>query len=86
MTDVNSHSSANKTKTTTDADVNFLVKLSKFPTFAGKSNDWHNFNIDFDAIADAAGLEELLKYDPSEQVDHLERRNEDDEYDAKVEK
>ena len=53
---VKSHSSANKNKTTTHANVNFRVKLSEFPTFTGKINDWYNFNIDFDSVSDAAGL------------------------------
>ena len=55
-TDVKRHRSANKTMNRTDADVNFRVKLSKFPTFTGKSNDWYNLNIYFDAVADASGL------------------------------
>ena len=40
----------------TDANVNFRFKLYKFPTFTGKSSDWYNFNIYFDAVADASGL------------------------------
>ena len=84
--DVKRHCSANTTNTTTDADVNFRVKLSKFPTSTGKINNWYNSNIDFYAVANASGLGELLEYDPSEEVDHFERLDEDEEYDDKVEK
>ena len=54
--DSKSHCSANTTKTTSDADVNLRVKLSKFPTFTYKIKDWYNFYMYFYAVADAAGL------------------------------
>ena len=85
-TDIKSHRSANITKTTTDAYINFRVKLSEFPTFTGKSNNWYNFNIDFDVVADVAVLGELFEFDPSEQLDHLEIRDENEKYYLRVKK
>ena len=73
--------------TAIDANETLRVKLSEYPTFSGKGNEWHSFKEQFEATCDAASFDEnLLTFEESEEQDHLDRRDDDEEYDALVTK
>ena len=64
--DLKSQTSAGKsTSTGYQDDENFSVKLFKYIEFSGKGYDWYYFSEKFEATVEAAGLGELLIYDPS---------------------
>jgi len=55
--------------------------------FRDKLSEWHSFKEKFEATCDAAGFDEsLLTSKESEEQDHLDRRDDDEEYDALVTK
>jgi len=85
--DGRSFTKSKSTSTAIDANESFRVKLSKYPTFSGKGHEWHSFKEQFEATCDAAGFDEsLLTFEESEEQDHLDRRDDDEEYDALVTK
>ena len=64
-------------------DSDFRIKLTNFPDFDGSQQSWYNFRESFEALAEAAGLEELLNIKLDDQ-NHLETRTNDTNYDNKV--
>ena len=57
--------------------------MTDFPDFDGSWQSWYNFRESFEALAEAAGLEELLNIKLDDQ-NHLETRTNDKNYDNKV--
>ena len=76
-----------KTSKTLDTYENFRVKLSDYLTFSGKGQEWYNFMVVFEATCDAAGFDsDLLTLDPAEEADHMDKQEDDPEYDLMVQK
>ena len=59
--------------TTKMTSSNVSIRLSDYPRFSGRQQDWTKFNERFKAVIGLAGLKELLK----DQPDHEERLNKD---------
>ncbi len=85
--DGRSFTESKSTSTAIDANESFRVKLSEYPTFSGKGHEWRSFKEQFETTCDVAGFDEsLLTFEESEEQDHLDRRDEDEEYDTLVTK
>ena len=81
--DGRSFTKSKSTSTAIDANESFRVKLSEYPSFSGKGHEWYSFREQFEATCDAAGFDEsLLTFEESEEQNHLDRCDDDEEYDA----